>query len=310
MNQVKNILRGALGALVAVGVVEIALPARAQDPPASGSPTMAEFNKLKDEVREQRQLILQILQNEQSRYDMLLKLIGAQGGQAAARPADEAPMPVSGEPATASAAGGGRSRQAAEPARQRNSFVEGRVTVNGGAVGDVFVYVDGIKAPLVHGKTIEIKQENKQFIPRLAVVQAGTSIVFPNFDSVYHNVFSTSPRNTFDLGSYRAGDKPRAVTLTSPGVVEIFCNMHQKMSAEVLVVPSPLYTKVRSDGTFRLENVPVGPRRVVVWGPNAKPVQQKVDVSATGAQATFVLEREEGKAHANKLGQAYGSYRE
>jgi plastocyanin len=311
MNQVKNFLRGALGVLVAVGVVEIALPARAQDPPATGSPTMAEFNKLKDEVREQRQLILQILQNEQSRYDMLLKLIGAQGGAGqAVRPADEQPMPVSGEPATASAGGAARSRQAGEPARQRNAFVEGRVTVTGGAVGDVFVYIDGVKAPLVRGKTIEIKQENKQFVPRLAVVQAGTSIVFPNFDSVYHNVFSTSPRNTFDLGSYRAGDKPRAVTLTSPGVVEIFCNMHQKMSAEVLVVPSPLYTKVKADGTFRLENVPVGARRVVAWGPSAKPMLQKVDVSAAGGQTTFVLEREEGKAHANKLGQAYGSYRE
>lgn len=312
MNQLKNFLRGAVGTVVAIGVVEIALPAQAQDPAGVGggpSPSMAEFNKLKDEVREQRQLILQILQNEQSRYDMLLKLIGAQGasGNAAARPADEAPMPASGEPAAASA---GRGRAAAEPARARNAFIEGRVTVNGGGLGDVFVYVDGVKAPLVHGKSIEIKQENKQFVPRLAVVQAGTSIVFPNFDSVYHNVFSTSPRNTFDLGSYRAGDKPRAVTLTSPGVVEIFCNMHQKMSADVLVVPSPLYTKVRPDGTFRLDNVPVGARRIVAWAPNAKPVQQKVEVAATGAQATFVLDREEGKAHANKLGQAYGSYRE
>ncbi len=218
-------------------------------------------------------------------------------------------MPVSGDAATAAGSSSGRSR-AAEPARQRNAFVEGKVTVNSGGLGDVFVYVDGVKAPLVRGKTIEIKQENKQFVPRLAVVQAGTNIVFPNFDSVYHNVFSTSPRNTFDLGSYRAGDKPLAVTLTSPRVVEIFCNMHQKMSADVLVVPSPLYTKVRPDGTFRLENVPVGARRVVAWGPNAKPVQQKVEVTATGAQTTFVLEREEGKAHANKLGQAYGSYRE
>jgi len=308
MNHLKILLRGALGAAVAIGVVEIALPASAQDPNAA-APTMAEFNKLKDEVREQRQLILQILQNEQSRYEMLLKLIGAQGSSGARSP-DEAPMPATGEPASAVASSSsGRARSTPEPAR-RNSYVEGKVTVNGGALGDVFVYVDGVKGPPVHGKTIEIRQENKQFVPRLAVVQAGTNIVFPNFDSVYHNVFSTSPRNTFDLGSYRAGDKPRAVTLTSPGVVEIFCNMHQKMSADVLVVPSNLYTKVHADGTFRLDNVPVGPRKVVAWGPNAKPVQQKVDVGASGGQASFVLEREEGKAHANKLGQAYGSYRE
>jgi hypothetical protein len=93
-------------------------------------------------------------------------------------------------------------------------------------------------------------------------------------------------------------------------VVEIFCNMHQKMTADVLVVPSNLYTKVHADGSFRLDNVPVGARKVVVWSPNSKPVQQKVDVTASGGQASFVLDREEAKAHANKLGQAYGSYRE
>jgi plastocyanin len=306
MNHLSIPIRGVLGALVAISIVEVALPVHAQDP-AVGGPSVAEFNKLKDEVREQRQLILQILQNEQSRYEMLLKLIGSQG-TAGARPADEAPMPVSGE-AVAAAGAPGRTRPAAEPAR-RNSFVEGKVSVSSGALGDVFVYIDGVKAPLVRGKSIEIRQENKQFVPRLAVVQAGTNIVFPNFDSVYHNVFSTSPRNTFDLGSYRAGDKPRAVTLTSPGVVEIFCNMHQRMTADVLVVPSNLFTKVRPDGTFRLDNVPVGARRVVAWSPSSKPVQQKVEVTASGAQASFLLEREEAKAHANKLGQAYGSYRE
>ena len=40
------------------------------------------------------------------------------------------------------------------------------------------------------------------------MVQTGTSVVFPNFDSVYHNVFSNSPRNSFDLGTYQAGEKP------------------------------------------------------------------------------------------------------
>jgi plastocyanin len=305
MTHLHFLKRGAIGLAVAIGIAELALPVHAQDDVRAGGPTQAEFNKLKDEVREQRQLILQILQNEQSRYDMLLKLIGTQNGQA--RSSDEAPMPVS--PDAPAGALPSRARASVEAAH-RNSFIEGKVSVSNGNFNDIFVYVDGIKGSPVRGKTIEIKQENKQFVPRLAVVQAGTNVVFPNFDSVYHNVFSTSPRNTFDLGSYRAGDKARAVTLTTPGVVEIFCNMHQKMTADVLVVPNQLYTKVRPDGTFRLDNVPVGPRKIVAWSPSAKPVQQKVDVAASGGQATFVLEREEAKAHANKLGQAYGSYRE
>ena len=55
----------------------------------------------------------------------------------------------------------------------------------------------------------------------LAVVQTGTQVVFPNLDTVFHNVFSNSPKNSFDLGSYRSGDKPRSVIMTSPGLVEI-----------------------------------------------------------------------------------------
>ena len=82
------------------------------------------------------------------------------------------------------------------------------------------------------------------------------------------------------------------------------------MNASILVVPGPLYTKVGADGSYRIENVPVGARRIVAWSPNARPVQQKVEVSASGGQANFSLDVESAKAHTNKLGQPYGSYKE
>jgi len=284
------------------------LPVRAQD---DGSLMRAELNKLQAEVREQRQLIIQMLQTEQQRYDMLLRLMqGAGGGTPVA--GLSVPSTVAGSEAVTEAPVSGKRSRASAPAEaeHRNAAIEGKVSVAGGSPGDVYVYVENVKAAPVRNRTIEIRQEGKQFLPRVAVVQAGTAVVFPNFDSVYHNVFSNSPKNSFDLGSYRAGEKPRAVTMASPGVVDVFCNMHQKMNASILVVPSPLFTKVKADGTYRLENVPVGMRKVVAWGPNAKPAQQRVEVSASGAQASFALEHDERSAHTNKLGQAYGSYRD
>jgi hypothetical protein len=134
--------------------------------------------------------------------------------------------------------------------------------------------------------------------------------VFPNLDAVFHNVFSPSGKNTFDLGSYRAGDQPRSVVLTTPGVVEVFCNIHSRMNATILVVPGPLYAKVGADGAFKLDNVPVGSRHLVAWSPNAKPATQKVDVSSSGGQANFTLDYEGPASHTNKLGQPYGSYKE
>ena len=47
---------------------------------AEGPPTRAEFTKLQSDVREQRQLIIQMMQTEQQRYDMLLRLLQGQGG--------------------------------------------------------------------------------------------------------------------------------------------------------------------------------------------------------------------------------------
>jgi hypothetical protein len=98
--------------------------------------------------------------------------------------------------------------------------------------------------------------------------------------------------------------------MTAAGVVDVQCNMHESMRASVLVVPNRLYAKVRSDGTFRIEGVPTGSRRVVAWGPNLKPARQTIDLGAAGGRADFSLEYTGPKVLPNKLGQPYGSYKE
>jgi plastocyanin len=313
MTQLKTSSRGLPALLLGLALAGTPHAARAQDdsPPA----TKAELAKLQAEVREQRSLIIQMLQTEQQRYDMLLRLLQSQQGGAAV-PVPELPGPAAAEPAppeTPTAARRSRGGAGAEREAERrivNGTIEGKVSVSGGDLGDVYVYVENLKTPPARGKSIEIRQEGKQFAPRVAVVQTGTTVYFPNFDAIYHNVFSSSARNAFDLGSYRSGDKPRSVTFTAPGVVDVFCNMHQKMSAAVLVVPNTFYTKVKPDGSFRLDNVPAGARKLVAWGPHARASHQKVDVTAGATHASFALEYEERAPHANKVGQAYGSYRD
>jgi plastocyanin len=301
------------GLLVGLAVARLALPARAQAPDnkdkaeaASGPPTRAEFVKLQKDVHEQRQLIIDMLQTEQQRYDMLLRLLRGQGGGPPLAEDAPATAPASSD---ADAAHKALKKPTAAMPDHRAGTIEGRVAVTGGAADDVYVYVDG-RGPSTSHKGLEIKQEGRQFSPRVAVVQSGTNVVFPNMDSVYHNVFSNSPRNAFDLGTYQAGDKARSVTVTGPGVVEVYCNLHQKMSAKILVVPNALYTKVRPDGSFRLENVPAGARRIVAWSPETKPAAQRVEVGGATTQVSFSLERQESAAHSNKFGQAYGSYKD
>src|SRR5688572_21790417 len=289
---------------VAGGLMGAGSHARAQD---RQGPTWAEFQKLQTEVREQRQLIIQLMQSEQQRYDMLLKLIQTGGGPAAER---AAAAPSSSNLIAASPRSGALADPPAVRREQSHATVEGSVRVSGGQAEAVYVYVDNVKGSPVKGKTVQIKQEGKQFTPTHAVVQIGTNLWFPNEDSIFHNVFSQSPRNSFDLGAYRSGPPPHAVTMTSSGVVDVQCNMHESMRAAVLVVPNRLYAKVRSDGTFKIEGVPTGNRRLVAWGPNLKPARQNIDLGASGARADFSLEYTGPKVLPNKVGQPYGSYKE
>jgi plastocyanin len=291
-----------------------AQPAKAESSAGRPGPTWTEFRQLEAEVREQRQMLIQLMQTEQQRYDMLLRLLQAGANGATANPgaAPAAPATSEGERSR----GGTTLAATRPPEREREreprfGIIEGRVKVPGGDTSDLYVYIENYRGPMVRGRAVEIKQENKQFIPRVQVVPVGTSVTFPNLDPIFHNVFSNSPRNSFDLGSYRAGDQTRSAVFNSPGVVDIYCNIHQRMSAHVLVVPSKLYVRVRPDGGFRIEGVPTGLRTVVAWSPSLKPAQQKVEVGAgIASRVAFDLEYTDQKSHQNKLGQPYGSYKE
>src|SRR5581483_9821215 len=271
-------------------------------PIAVATPTDEDFARLQKQVEEQKRLTLQLMRVEQQHYDLLMELVQG-GNRPTAGGAPEAPsLPATGagdgEPAadaprpaartTASAA----TASAPAPRRivERTATITGRVQVAGGSPGEIYVYVQNARAASARARTLSIEQKDKQFVPAVAVVQKGTTVSFPNRDAVFHNVFSPSLPHPFDLGSYRAGDAPRSVALTSPGVVvDVFCNIHSGMRAQILVVPNSLYTRVAADGSFRIENVPVGARKLVAWGPKVKIAQQLIEVAPSGAEVRFEL---------------------
>ena len=195
-----------------------------------------------------------------------------------------------------------------EPKKQGFGTVTGKISFLAGAK-DAYVYVENVGGRLSRGRKVNMSQRNKQFAPRFMVVQRGTEIAFPNEDAIYHNVFAQSPAANFDLGIYRKGDEAKSYVFTKPGLIDVYCNMHAKMSAEILVVPNHLYAQVASNGTFKLARVPEGRRRIVAWGPGAEPVSVWVEVSASSpAEVKLALVPRKKGAHTNKEGQPYGSY--
>ena len=65
-------------------------------------------------------------------------------------------------------------------------------------------------------------------------VKVGDVIEFRNEDPFFHNVFSLSDIQSFDLGSYPKG-QGRKVTFDKPGTVEVECAIHSNMQLKVEV---------------------------------------------------------------------------
>jgi plastocyanin len=298
----------AFGWAVACALAVAPLPvAAAVDTAADVARLQTEVERLKQELADQRQLILQLMSAEQQRYDVVLKMLRTGGGAGA----DVPPLPPPPSPSSLpmSSRGAGDAGKDGGVSGHEAATVSGKVRSSGGAIGEAYVYIDGLRSS-ARGHTIEVKQRDKQFAPRVLVVPLGTKLVFPNQDTVIHNVFSTAPGNSFDLGSVKGGETSPPVVLLKPGPVEIFCNIHSKMRADVLVVPNNHWTRVAADGSFSLSGVPVGSRKIVLWSPTLKPISQQVDVTPRGGTVTFTSEAMSARPHLNKRGQAYGSYDE
>jgi plastocyanin len=111
---------------------------------------------------------------------------------------------------------------------------------------------------------VEIAQSHRQFSPRVTVVTVGTSIAFPNLDTVRHHVYSFSPVKSFELKLY-AGVPATPVVFDKPGVATLGCNIHDAMVAWVVVVDTPLFTRSGVAGKAEIDAVPAGDYELRVW---------------------------------------------
>jgi plastocyanin len=181
------------------------------------------------------------------------------------------------------------------------------VTRPGVAPAGSIVYAEPIdEAAARRPGTFVMTQRDKTFQPRVLPVPAGSTVQFPNKDSIFHNVFSLSGPQPFDLGLYRGGAS-KTRTFTDPGTYRVFCNIHPLMTALIVVVPTPYVAIAGPDGRFVLD-LPPGRYRLTALSERAGPVSSEV-VSTAGAVAAPELTLDESAwiavQHKNKFGQEY-----
>src|SRR5689334_8149570 len=121
------------------------------------------------------------------------------------------------------------------------------------------------RAPRVAGRYV-ISQQNLQFHPFLTIVPVGADVSFPNLDPTKHHVYSFSPAKRFELKLF-AKDQSRTVHFDKPGVVALGCNIHDQMSAFIVVTDSAWTARTNAQGMAAFGNAPNAPGRVTVWHP-------------------------------------------
>ncbi|MBB5203030.1 plastocyanin [Inhella inkyongensis] len=138
------------------------------------------------------------------------------------------------------------------------------------------------------GARAEMAQKDRQFAPQILVVQTGTEVHFPNLDPVRHHVYSYSSVKSFERKLY-LGEGAEPVLFDRPGVVTVGCNIHDRMSAHIVVVDTPVFGLTDERGQLSLD-APAGGLTLQAWHPSRKDTKlhrQVLPPSATSYSLTL-----------------------
>ncbi|MHB8800038.1 MAG: cupredoxin domain-containing protein [Thermoanaerobaculia bacterium] len=153
----------------------------------------------------------------------------------------------------------------------------------------------------------KMASRDKRFEPRVLAVPKGGAVTFPNFDKIFHNVFSLSEPGRFDLGLYRNG-AARTTRFSEPGVVRVYCNIHPQMAAYVVVLDGELHAQSGADGVAAIAAVPAGRHAVKVWDERGGEWSGTASVTAgrtTDVSVTLDATKWKAIPHKNKHGKDY-----
>jgi plastocyanin len=173
-------------------------------------------------------------------------------------------------------------------------IIEGRVIgPDGKGIPQAIVFVQSpLAKPTAVPPRATMDQINKTFVPAVLPVVAGSEVLFPNSDHIRHHVYSFSRAKSFELPLYKGEEAP-PVLFEKAGVVKIGCNIHDWMSAIIIVLPNPHFTWTDGEGRFSLPGLEPGTYTVAAWHPQGSDkterTAQQVELAGNDAQLTFTL---------------------
>jgi plastocyanin len=127
-------------------------------------------------------------------------------------------------------------------------------------------------------------QVDRAFTPESIVVPVGSTVSFPNSDTVSHQVYSFSPTKRFQLPLYRGKPYP-PVHFDNAGIVVLGCNIHDSMVGYIVVTDAPLFGVTNAQGSWSAASLPAGDYEITIWHPRAdepaRELKRRVQLGAT-----------------------------
>jgi plastocyanin len=137
-----------------------------------------------------------------------------------------------------------------------------------------------------------LDQKGCRFIPHVVVMSKGESLDILNNDGIMHNFHSHSKANPSVNKAQPKFRKKMSQEFEQAEFVKVTCDVHNWMSAWVVVSDDAFVAVTDNSGSFTLENVPPGTYKLEVWQELLGTQSQDVTVAAGGtANATFTYSR-------------------
>ena len=156
-----------------------------------------------------------------------------------------------------------------------------------------------------------MNQRDKTFVPHVLAIEVGTAVDFPNNDPISHNVFSNFDGQVFDLQIF-APQASRRVVFRRPGIVRVFCNIHETMSAVIAVLATPYFAVTDRTGRYEIQ-APAGDYRLQFWHERAQPevlarLARQVTIGAAPVSlpdTQIAMSNQPPSSHKDKYGHEY-----
>lgn len=161
---------------------------------------------------------------------------------------------------------------------------ENVVTGAGNTIKNVVVYISAGDHPAAAPTTaVRYDQKGCEYVPHVAVMQAGQPLEIYNNDKTSHNIHPLAKLNPEWNKSQPPGSPPLNATYAKPEFIAVKCNIHPWMHGYFAVLSTAHYAISDADGKFTISGLAPGTYTVTAWHERFGTQSQQITVPATGA---------------------------